>query len=80
MELPEDEFTKQLMGSTMANGIFLLVFLVVKCCKERLKHSHCKSGCCEFDADMATIRRKDSSSSDSTNSVSKKINKHHAEV
>ena len=86
MDLGGDEFTKQLVGSSVANGIFLLIYFVVKCCRDRLKHSHCKSCCCEFDADLATIRSKhskrdDSRSLSSTNSVSKKQTKqHHEEV
>ena len=69
MDFGNDQFTQQLMGSSVANGIFLLLFVLIKCCKERVKHSHCKSGCCEIDADMATMRSRRSNSS-STNSNS----------
>ena len=67
----DSQFAQQLMGSSVANGLFLMLFLVIKCCKDRLKHSHCKSCCCEFDADMATMRSKRSNSKSSTTSLSK---------
>ena len=53
----DDEFTKQLMGSSVANGIFLILFVLIKCCRDKVKHSHCKSGCCEIDTDMKSTRR-----------------------
>ncbi len=59
MDFGGDEFTKQLMGSGVANLVFVCVFFLLKCCKERLKSSHCKSCCCEIDTELATIRRRD---------------------
>ena len=53
----EDEFTKQLMGSSVANGIFLILYVLIKCCRDKVKHSHCKSLCCEIDTDMKSTTR-----------------------